>query len=333
MSVIWVASEVPAMSKSVQLISVAVALVLSTALGTPAMSQVEREQDDRLCEEVRANPVRHENRRLTLLGEVTQYVQYPEEHFTGFYYIRDDFGCLMRVRTSRALPDVGQRYSVTGVVDLDRRQDVFLTEEDRASVAPAAQEPQEPQSADTPIPAQWWVWVLLGVMTIFVGITYLIYHRVRRTLAVATMAGAREPSTAGAVSENNGHMVEGRTVRFYAPAPGTLKILPGRFEVVSGEDKLNEIRFYKPPNSHPPAFTFGRAPGPRYTHFQLTSPTVSKKQARLEFHEGTYTLHNFSTVNPTRVNGVELDREGASTVLKNGDRIDMGEVSFVFHAS
>jgi pSer/pThr/pTyr-binding forkhead associated (FHA) protein len=46
-------------------------------------------------------------------------------------------------------------------------------------------------------------------------------------------------------------------------------------------------------------------------------------------------LQNLSSTNPVVVNGTPLDAEGGSTsavVLSDGDRIEMGEVAFVFHA-
>lgn len=46
-------------------------------------------------------------------------------------------------------------------------------------------------------------------------------------------------------------------------------------------------------------------------------------------------LDNLSTTNPVIVNGKPLDPEGgsrASVILSEGDRIEMGEVAFVFRA-
>jgi hypothetical protein len=46
-------------------------------------------------------------------------------------------------------------------------------------------------------------------------------------------------------------------------------------------------------------------------------------------------LENLSATNPVIVNGKPLDPEGgprASVILSEGDRIEMGEVAFVFRA-
>jgi len=46
-------------------------------------------------------------------------------------------------------------------------------------------------------------------------------------------------------------------------------------------------------------------------------------------------LENLSSTNPVVVNGAPLEAEGgvrSSVILSDGDRIEMGEVAFVFHA-
>mgnify|MGYP003410748599 CR=1 FL=1 len=36
-------------------------------------------------------------------------------------------------------------------------------------------------------------------------------------------------------------VIEGRTIKMHAPPPGTLKLLPGWFEVVAGDETVKEI--------------------------------------------------------------------------------------------
>jgi pSer/pThr/pTyr-binding forkhead associated (FHA) protein len=46
-------------------------------------------------------------------------------------------------------------------------------------------------------------------------------------------------------------------------------------------------------------------------------------------------LENLSSTNPVTVNGRALDSRGgvgASVILADGDRIEMGEVAFIFHS-
>lgn len=131
--------------------------------------------------------------------------------------------------------------------------------------------------------------------------------------------GMPEPST----------VIEDRTVKFYAPPPGTVKVLGGRLDVEKPEK--NTIRFFSVPSSNGMTeITFGRKPGKPYTHVQIKQPTVSAEQAKILVKDGTYILENFSKTNPTTVNGEEVPEGGQ--VLKEGDRLEMGEVSFVFHS-
>jgi PPM family protein phosphatase len=123
-----------------------------------------------------------------------------------------------------------------------------------------------------------------------------------------------------------------------APTPGTpdfdgtLQLLPGWLERLSGDDTPDEIRFVRVPGS-PPEITFGRQPGPEFRHVQLRSPSVSRLHARLCLGESGWTIRNESATNPTRVNGASIDSASGDVPLDEGDRIDMGDVGFRFHGT
>jgi hypothetical protein len=109
-----------------------------------------------------------------------------------------------------------------------------------------------------------------------------------------------------------------------APADGTLQFLPGRLEILEGQDAGQEIRFVR--TGERTEITFGRSEGPLYRHVQLREQTVSRVHARLT-REGTqWRLTNLSATNPLHVNGAPLDPPRASVMLADGDRIEMGEV-------
>ena len=74
--------------------------------------------------------------------------------------------------------------------------------------------------------------------------------------------------------------------------------------------------------------TFGRQEGQPYRHIQLKVPSVSRVQARVRISDGKYEIMNESQTNPTRVNGRTTS---GWTSLSNGDTLEMGEASFVFH--
>jgi hypothetical protein len=124
-------------------------------------------------------------------------------------------------------------------------------------------------------------------------------------------------------------LIEGRTVRFYRPPEGTLQMLPGRLEIIEGEDRGQMIRFVRM-RSGAQQITFGRREGSPYEHVQLRALTVSRQHARLEFGQGHWTIENLSETNPVVVNGETLDIVHGARPLSDGDRIEMGEVIFRF---
>lgn len=122
-----------------------------------------------------------------------------------------------------------------------------------------------------------------------------------------------------------------QTVKLDSPPPGTCEMLPAELEVVAGDPDAEVVRFFDPGTDGDPAFTFGRRDDSSVTHVQLDSPTVSRHHARIAFGADGPRIENYSTTNPTQVNGEPLAGEGASTRLEDGDLIDMGEIRFRFH--
>jgi hypothetical protein len=137
-------------------------------------------------------------------------------------------------------------------------------------------------------------------------------------------------SPVGAVDEEaRPNLVEGKTIRFYRPPEGTLQMLPGRLEIVEGEDRGQAIRFVRT-RGGPQQVTFGRREGAPYEHIQLRAPTVSRQHARLDFEHGRWNICNLSETNPVLVNGESLAMAHGARPLSDGDRIEMGEVVFRF---
>lgn len=155
------------------------------------------------------------------------------------------------------------------------------------------------------------------------------------------------------VTDAPGEAVDGASIHYWRPADGTLQFLPGRLEVVAGRDAGQEIRFVRTAGPDGTCVTFGRADGAPYRHVQLREPTVSRAHARMllehavpdangsvTWGSGTGTnarwrLENLSATNPVIVNGRPLEARGgltSSVILSDGDRIEMGEVAFVFHS-
>lgn len=128
------------------------------------------------------------------------------------------------------------------------------------------------------------------------------------------------------------HLVQGAQVRFFRAEEGTLEFLPGRLEVVAGEDIGQEIHFARQVGDEDITITFGRSEGPPLRHVQLLDPTVSRQHARMTFAGLRWHLSNMSTTNAVMLNGSALPDHGDGITLQDGDRLEMGAVQFVFHA-
>lgn len=124
-------------------------------------------------------------------------------------------------------------------------------------------------------------------------------------------------------------MIEDETVRYYAPPLGTLKILGPWFNVETPTNQA--IRLFSLPSAGGETeITFGRKPGPPYSHIQIKKTTVSGHQATVRLFQRRAELINFSQTNPTRVNGNPV--LSGSVELRDGDSIDLGGVVMRFHA-
>ena len=128
------------------------------------------------------------------------------------------------------------------------------------------------------------------------------------------------------------HLVEGAQLRFFRAEEGTLEFLPGRLEVVQGEDIGQEIHFARQVGDGDLTVTFGRSEGPPLRHVQLLDPTVSRHHARMTYSGQQWRLSNMSTTNAVLLNGAALPDHDGGITLQDGDRLEMGAVMFVFHA-
>lgn len=148
---------------------------------------------------------------------------------------------------------------------------------------------------------------------------------------VAALAPARHAvATTATAGESYRMTPDGALVPASAPADGTLQILPGRLEVLSGAELGQDIRFVRS-GGGAPELTLGRGAGPPHRHVQIQAPTVSRTHARLRFERNRWSITNLSDVNPVCINGDSLATD-ASRVLEDGDRVELGEVQLRFRA-
>jgi len=289
------------------------------------------------------NIEKYNNEVVNILGHVVQWGEKTASS-TAFYLMRDDWGGTIKIRTSQKSPEVGKRYSVTGVVNYYAGDLVnpFISEEKRvllesktlpAEISPGtSQQPvAEKQKAGGISKQLLLIIVGAAVLLIILVITLLvIFGSKKKGKKVRT--GSFDSDISPILPEPV-RIIEGSTIKMPVPPEGTLKLLPGRLRVVSGDDSVKEIRFYRIPSQDVPEITFGRASGKQYSHIQLKPMTVSSRQAKITYIEKDqgFVLTNFAkkSSNPTVVNGAQLEAE-QSVDLKKGDKIEMGEIVFEF---
>ena len=144
-------------------------------------------------------------------------------------------------------------------------------------------------------------------------------------------AGERTIGIPTTVDSENQVSATSETVRFQRPNDDVVQLLPGHLEVLSGDNRHQEIRFVRVQGQQP-QLILGRNPGRSPQHIALNSSTVSRQHARLAFSGGKWAVANLSKTNPVVVNDQELSNLDGERQLSDGDRIELGEVVLRFHA-
>jgi hypothetical protein len=329
---------------------------------------------------IRASPAAYLNERVKIDGFVTQFVETGSKS-TSFFYLKDDWGSAIKVRTSNETPSVGKRYSIEGPVGIDpRTRDLYVSEESRVelfkSVEPttklvdgtavspprppggavepavdsvaaattaqqvstaAVRDPEQKKSTDASTDGRdksnsLTLYLLIGAAVVIVLIAAVFLMVRSRSDEMKTEDYTLSAATRVDAPPSPEQVIEGRTIKLHAPPPNTVKLLPGWFDVVGGDDVVKQIRFYSLGGERGAETTFGRASGRPYAHIQLKAPTVSSRQAKVAFDNGSAQLTNLasSDSNPTKVNGREMG-VNESVPLSESDRVEMGEVSLLFH--
>jgi hypothetical protein len=275
---------------------------------------------------IREDPFKYKNEAVDVEGFITQYMM-GATSTTSFYYLKGDWGDLIKVITEKEKPEIGKRYKIRGIVNIDEtNNDIFLVEMSRVCVS------CEPIVVSDDKESNTLLYILIGAAGFFLILAIVIAIALASKKKHKYLTPVPGQEFSGEMAESpEASIIEGSTIKMSTPPPGTLKLLPGRLEIISGEDTVKEIRFYKPKTQQEPGITFGRSTGPAYTHVQLKPMTVSAKHAKILYTGEAFILTNYSATNPTIINDRPMDAN-ASKELKEGDKIEMGEVVFVFHA-
>jgi hypothetical protein len=301
-------------------------------------------QEPARVEEIRLDPSAHVNQVRVVVGVVERLVS-RDDGGTPAFYLEDDFGHQVLVLPLGEVPARGSRVSVTGFVTLDRAGDPVVTVFDEDGIAPAgddeeqasatAPSPSAPLEADEPGPTIDWGMGLFALGGVLLGVGLLKVLRLGKRTPVGTSPSAVEEGGEDPVLPvadlwpPSSDYFAGRTMRFIRPDP-RVKMMPARLEVTGGLDAGEVIRFMGMDDA-PIAMTFGREPGEGPFCVQLEQLTVSRKHAVVHYRHGEWLIENLSMTNPTILNGEPLGM--TERLLTEGDRIEMGEVTFTFRES
>lgn len=291
-------------------------------------------------EAIRLAPEEHVNEIRTLEGVVERLANRAGAESPAFY-LEDDFGHQLLVVPFDETPARGSRVRVTGVVSLDPVGDPVLTVFDaeglvEAGAAPLVEAPEpaaETGVADEPrgpiLPRGRTRWLLAFGLLVVLGGGWKVIAWMRDPVERPLVTGSSDVDFAtSALWPESEREFEGRTLRFIRPDP-TVRLMSARLEVVSGGDAGEEIRFVGRPGESV-QMMFGRSPGEGEGCVHLKQKTVSRTHAVIRHRHGEWLLENLSMTNPTVLNGEQLGAK--ERLLTDGDRIEMGEVAFVFHS-
>jgi hypothetical protein len=278
------------------------------------------------------DPYRFRQDIVLIEGGVTQFGE-GKTKYSSYYYLKGDWGGIIKVITDKNPLGVNERYRVTGIVVINDKGEVNIIEKSKNKLTGYVPLQTPVGGVGDEEDKKEWLYYLIGGAALLLVIVII--------LAIVMISSKKKSAYSSPIPTASGlhpelaitppaSVIEGSTIKMSVPPPGTLKLLPGRFEVESGDDTIKEIRFYKTKNQQETEITFGRGEGPNYSHIQLKPLTVSTRQAKLIWTNGKYTLINYSPVNPTVVNGTALEKEGSVTIAE-GNKIEMGEVVFIFH--
>ncbi len=293
-------------------------------------------------ENIRDNPGAYAGNAVTVTGLVTQYVH--GEGNTSYYLIKGDYGAIIKVNTAGSPPQINEKYTVEGIVYINPSSHIpFISERSRSLVGEQTTAPQPPVTNPAPPPPpeqnNTLLYVLLAVVVLLVAGFFLFRSRkpsqepefIERQSEPVASAPAPHIDYRDMQSQSSD---EFKTIRITNSSPKTLKFIPGKLTIVSGEDTGKSFMIAGYPTAEGSIVTIGReeVKGDRsYSHIQLMQKTISRKQAEIIQKDGKVSIRNLSETNYTQVDGVEL-KVGERAELKPGAVVRVGELELKYTA-
>lgn len=269
------------------------------------------------------NPGFWPGKSVIVEGLVTEWVENPTG--TNYFILKGNYGGIITVNTAGKAPEPSKKYRISGIVYIDQFQRPFISEKSREMIG------------GTPL---WLILVLGGAVLVIIVVVIILIVQSSRGRKQSTAAvppppppiGDRNiPSPPPTVDDDQ----EFETIRFSsAGAPQTMKFIPGMLVMISGADTGKSFRIMGYPTPEGDVVTLGRedVKGDRaYAHIRIDAQfrTVGRKQLRLLHQGGKLFVQNLGKVNPTMLDGFELQADEMKEV-KPGSVIRTGELEFEY---
>jgi len=281
--------------------------------------------------DILSDPSKYLKEDIQVTGLVIQYVEGTEKT-TSFYYLKDDFGAIIKVHTAEGKPETNIKYIVNGILYVDPMTELpFISERSKTRadldiVAP-------PQHVQT-----WWEknWLLVVIITSAILLFTLILLLFGRRKNVESPGIKSINNNQNITYEKNEPPVPKdnlKTMVIPSTAPRTMKFIPGEFEVITGDDKGRIIKIGGYPTEEGSIVTIGReeVTGQRdFAHIQLKEKTISRRQAEIILKDGKMYIKNLSQTNYTKLDGKEIP-PNTSSELNSGSVITFGEVEMKYN--
>ena len=297
-------------------------------------------------EDIRNNPYSFIGNKVTVEGLVTQFVH--DVGTTDYYLLKDDFGAIIKINTAEGAPVTNKKYSVVGIVYVEQPNGrPFISEKSRAMLeVPTAITPPDQQSHKTPetnlvqpTNDNLIIYILSGAVVVLIALYFIL--KSRKSKSASSDSYAPPAFTPAQPTPLSGPTVkldmsdlqqqsgdDFKTIKIAASSPKTLKFIPGRLTIVSGEDTGKSFKIVGYPTPDGNVVTIGReeVKGDRaYSHIQLLQKTISRKQAEFIQRDGRLLVKNLSDTNLTQLDGVEL-KVNEKAELKTGSVMRIGEL-------
>jgi hypothetical protein len=273
-------------------------------------------------------------------GLVIQYIEATAKT-TSYYYLKDDYGAIIKVNTAEPEPETNEKYNVTGILYVDAVTGApFISEKFKAKTNPVVTGSTEIVSILPPAPQQTWIeknWplaVIIGSAILLVVLIIALFSRRKPARDVSSVPSGIKIQQQQTTDKNEPLIPKENYKTMVVPSgvPKTMKFIPGELEVLSGEDKGKVIKVGGYPTEEGSVVTIGRdqVTGPRdFAHIQLKERTISRRQAELIMKDGKLYIKNLSETNYTKKDGKDLPPNTASE-LTSGSVLTFGEVEMKY---